>query len=131
LTEKHDAETRDSKIFQAVNPKSITLMSSSFGRGTDFAILNDKIKENGGLHVIHAFLSLDESEEVQIKGRTARQNCKGSYDCIISEDWLEELDLTSADFPASATSNDIHNILLRAREKRIEKLSQTTINLLF
>jgi uncharacterized protein (DUF1330 family) len=41
LTEKHDAETRDSKIFQAADPKSITLMSSSFGRGTDFAILND------------------------------------------------------------------------------------------
>jgi preprotein translocase subunit SecA len=49
-------------------------MSSAFGRGTDFVIRNDKIKEMGGLHVIHVFLSLDESEEVQIKGRTARQN---------------------------------------------------------
>ena len=49
-------------------------MSSAFGRGTDFVLRNDKIKEKGGLHVIHAFLSLDESEEEQIKGRTARQN---------------------------------------------------------
>jgi hypothetical protein len=41
---------------------------------------------NSGLHVIQTFLSVDdESEETQIKGRTARQNCKGSYDCIISE----------------------------------------------
>jgi preprotein translocase subunit SecA len=60
-------------------------MSSSFGRGTDFVIRNDKIKEKGGLHIIQAFLSLDESEEVQIKGRTARQNGQGSYDCVIEE----------------------------------------------
>ena len=63
-------------------------MSSAYGRGTDFVIRNDNIKEKGGLHVIHVFLSLDESEEVQIKGRTARQNAKGSYDCVIDENWL-------------------------------------------
>jgi preprotein translocase subunit SecA len=71
-------------------------MSSAFGRGTDFVIRNDDIKEKGGLHIIHAFLSLDESEEVQIKGRTARQNGKGSYDCIIDDNWLQQLTLTPA-----------------------------------
>ena len=58
-------------------------MSSAYGRGTDFVVRNDLIKDKGGLHIIHTFLSLDESEEVQIKGRTARQNGKGSYDCVI------------------------------------------------
>jgi hypothetical protein len=88
LTEEHDASVRDARIINAVEPKKITLMSSAYGRGTDFVIRNDNIKEKGGLHVIHAFLSLEESEEVQIKGRTARQNGEGSYDCVIDEAWL-------------------------------------------
>ena len=49
-------------------------MTDSFGRGTDFIVLNKDINQRGGVHVIQTFLSLDESEEVQIKGRTARQN---------------------------------------------------------
>jgi preprotein translocase subunit SecA len=59
-------------------------MSRAFGRGTDFVILDENMKAKGGIHVIQTFLSLEESEEVQIKGRTARQDCNGSYDCIIN-----------------------------------------------
>jgi len=58
LTEEHDASVRDSRIFNAVEPKKITLMSSAYGRGTDFVIRNDNIKKIGGLHVIHVFLSM-------------------------------------------------------------------------
>ena len=36
-------------------------MTNSFGRGTDFVLLDQDIKDKGGLHVIHCFLSLDES----------------------------------------------------------------------
>lgn len=75
---------RDSRIIRAVNQNVITLMTNSFGRGTDFVLLDQKIKDKGGLHVIQCFLSLDESEEVQIKGRTARQSNNGSYDCVLS-----------------------------------------------
>jgi preprotein translocase subunit SecA len=50
---------RDSRICRAVDPNNITLITSAFGRGTDFILLDDRIKENGGLHVIHAFLSLE------------------------------------------------------------------------
>ena len=59
LTEEHDNSVRDSRIFNAVEPNKITLMSSVFGRGTDFVIRDDHIKEKGGLHIIQAFLSLD------------------------------------------------------------------------
>jgi preprotein translocase subunit SecA len=82
----------------------ITLMSSAFGRGTDFLLLDEQIKKNGGLHIIHAFLSVDESEEVQIKGRTARQDSNGSYDCVIDGNSLEELSLTSASFAQGISS---------------------------
>jgi preprotein translocase subunit SecA len=36
-------------------------MTNSFGRGTDFILLDENIKQKGGLHIIQAFLSLDES----------------------------------------------------------------------
>jgi preprotein translocase subunit SecA len=46
---------------KAVNANFITLMTNSFGRGTDFILLDESIQNRGGLHVIHAFLSHDES----------------------------------------------------------------------
>jgi preprotein translocase subunit SecA len=61
LTEEHEPSVRDSRIVRAVNADIITLMTNSFGRGTDFILLDQNIKENGGLHVIQAFLSLDDS----------------------------------------------------------------------
>lgn len=41
LTEEHDSFTRDQRIQRATCRSQITLMTTSFGRGTDF-ILNDK-----------------------------------------------------------------------------------------
>ena len=83
MTELHDAHLRKNRIDNATLKGQKTLMTDSFGRGTDFIVLNEDINAQGGVHVIQAFLSLDESEEVQIKGRTARQNNEGSYDAII------------------------------------------------
>ena len=47
-------------------------MRNEFGRGTDFVIFDQSVKRLGGLHVIQTFLSVENSEEVQIQGRTAR-----------------------------------------------------------
>ncbi len=58
LTEEHDASVRDFSILKAVEPKSITLMTKIFGRGTEFVIRNNKLKDKGGLHVMQAFISL-------------------------------------------------------------------------
>jgi preprotein translocase subunit SecA len=43
-----------------------------FGRGTDFICFDKDVDAAGGVLVIQTFLSEDYSEEVQIKGRTAR-----------------------------------------------------------
>jgi glycosyltransferase involved in cell wall biosynthesis len=40
---------------------------------------------SGGVHVIQTFVSEDISEEVQIKGRTARQDNKGSFGMVLLE----------------------------------------------
>jgi preprotein translocase subunit SecA len=93
---------------KAVNTNFITLMTNSFGRGTDFILLDENIKNRGGLHVIHAFLSHDESEEIQIKGRTARQSNSGSYDCVLKTKFLEQLDMKMGHFSGGLSSTKIH-----------------------
>ena len=64
-------------------------MTPAFGRGTDFFIFDKNVAENGGVHVIQCFLSQEKSEQVQIKGRTARQGKKGSYQMVIPKKELE------------------------------------------
>ena len=49
-------------------------MTRIFGRGLDFKSNDKKMNNDGGVHVIQTFLSEEFSEEVQIKGRTARQS---------------------------------------------------------
>ena len=61
LTELHDPHTRKNRIGLATIARQRTLMTDSFGRGTDFIVLNKDINQRGGVHVIQAFLSLDES----------------------------------------------------------------------
>ena len=56
---------------------------------TDFFCHDPELKEAGGVHVIQTFLSLDKAEEVQIKGRTARQGEDGSYAMVLSMGDLE------------------------------------------
>lgn len=63
-------------------------MTKSFGRGTDFQVVDKKINDSGGVHIIQAFLSLEESEEIQVKGRTFRQNGNGSCDILIKSNEL-------------------------------------------
>jgi len=58
------------------------------GRGTDFKCYDKKLLEKGGVHVIQAFFSEELSEEVQIRGRTARQGDPGSFSFVLSEDGL-------------------------------------------
>ena len=54
-------------------------MIREFDRGTDFKCFDSRMLSDGGVHVIQTFFSLDLSEEIQIKGRTARQGENGSY----------------------------------------------------
>ena len=61
-------------------------MTKTFGRGIDFIVDDKEVKEAGGLHVIQTFISDEESETVQIEGRTARQGSEGSYELLINED---------------------------------------------
>ncbi|KAL4489804.1 hypothetical protein ABPG72_022444 [Tetrahymena utriculariae] len=69
----------------------VTLLTSSFGRGTDFICRDQKVLNNGGIHVIQTFYSNKKSEEVQIMGRSARQGQPGSYGMVLLDSELENI----------------------------------------
>ena len=70
----------------AMQEGSISLVTRSFARGTDFVILEKKVTELGGVHLIATSMPEDKSEQVQITGRVARQDDPGSYVFILRED---------------------------------------------
>ncbi|XP_058813067.1 uncharacterized protein LOC131677338 [Topomyia yanbarensis] len=88
LTEDTDAKQKVLFIDEAGVAKTITLATRGMGRGADYKS-SVSIEKHGGLHVIQTFFSLDVKEEVQIKGRTARKDNRGSYELIVCQSDLE------------------------------------------
>ena len=66
-------------VRRAVDPRKVTLWTREFGRGQDFLCHDSNVNTAGGVLVIQAFYSSEQSEEVQIQGRTARQGNMGGY----------------------------------------------------
>ncbi|KAH3742925.1 helicase carboxy-terminal domain protein [Pelomyxa schiedti] len=83
-----DTVGRDEIIKNATNARQVTLFSRGFGRGVDFVCYDPVVNDNGGVLVIQAFLAETLAEEVQVKGRTARQAKKGSYSIVL---WGEDI----------------------------------------
>ena len=94
LTEEASPEEKEILIKRATVPGQITLLTRIFGRGTDFICYDESVVTNGGTHVIQTFLSEETSEEVQIKGRTARQGDFGSYSMVLLDRDLEKFHIT-------------------------------------
>jgi len=59
LTEEHEPSFRQRVIFMSTQANKITLMTKSFGRGTDFQVYDPNVNNNGGAHIIQTFLSLE------------------------------------------------------------------------
>ena len=72
VTEQASLEEVSAAVKKATHAGAITLLTRAFSRGTDFIILDEIVKSNGGTCTIQTFVSESASEEVQIKGRSAR-----------------------------------------------------------
>jgi hypothetical protein len=97
LTEEANSVERKSIVNGSTVMGRITLFTRVFGRGTDFIVHDESVVENGGVHVIQTFLSEEYSEEIQIKGRTARQGDPGTFQLIISIKSLEKYEIKPDD----------------------------------
>ncbi|CAF4077726.1 unnamed protein product [Rotaria magnacalcarata] len=89
ITEKVSVKNRELYIKHAATIGKVTLLTRTFGRGTDFICNNQQLLASGGLHVLQTFFSEELSEEYQITGRGARQGDSGSYRMILLDKDLE------------------------------------------
>lgn len=130
LSESTKEEHRESIVREAVKSKSITLVTKQLGRGTDFICSNTQVNQAGGVHVIQTYLSMDQTEEIQIKGRTARQGENGSFEIILLDTDLEVFGIQGKDEIAALDS--LRNDQLRAYldKKCTEKLSEMSLETL-
>ncbi len=74
-----------------------TFLTRAFGRGTDFMCYDENANLAGGVHVIQTFVSREISEEVQIQGRTARQDREGTFSMVLFVPHLERLHISATD----------------------------------
>lgn len=97
LTEEASSEEKEIIVKRATGSGQVTLFTRIFGRGTDFICYDPAVARNDGVHVIQTFLSEEVSEEIQIKGRTARQGDNGSYSMILLDRDLEKFHIGKSD----------------------------------
>ena len=83
-----DNQKKNTAVLKATQSESITYITRPFGRGTDFMSLDERVNKAGGIVVIITFLPQTLSEEIQIKGRTARQSTPGIAHIIINQQEL-------------------------------------------
>ena len=124
MTEELSPAERAIKISAAVIPGRITLLTREYGRGIDFVPFDENVDKCGGVHVLQTFVSLEISEEVQIKGRTARQGKSGSYSMLLCEEELERLGLSADDLSSFQQGNNGYEFLDKARRKAFNKMYQ-------
>eukprot|EP00935_MAST-01C_sp_MAST-1C-sp1_P000726 g726.t1 len=83
------------KVDKATRAGAVTLLSREHGRGLDFSCRDKRVEEAGGLHVVQTFLSKTLAEEIQIRGRTARQKNQGSFQMVLLAADLVEFGVTA------------------------------------
>jgi len=109
MTEVDSLVTREGAIGQATLSGNVTFLVRAFGRGTDFICYDDDLISAGGIHVIQTFVSIEKTEEEQIKGRTARQGDKGSFSMILCENELvNKFGLSSEIFPSKLSTQELY-----------------------
>ncbi|CAG9315978.1 unnamed protein product [Blepharisma stoltei] len=128
ITENLSSEDRGMMIKKATVPNTVTLLVRVFGRGIDFICQNQNMETNEGIHVLQTFFSENISEEIQIKGRSARQGQKGSYSIILLDSELEKFSVQKEDIKNMKDRSSIYNDLNKKRNEfnQIKSENQST-----
>ena len=116
LSEDMEADDKDFVIKKAATAGQLTICPAVFGRGTDFFCKDQKVLDNGGVHIIQTFLSAEKSEEIQIQGRTARQGREGTYQMILLDSDLAAFGIDPSD-RGKLTKDAWYDWLCKGRDK--------------
>lgn len=108
----------DHYIAQATRARSVTLFPRIFGRGLDLICHDPAVERDGGVHVVQSFLSVEMSEEVQIKGRTARQTNSGSYKLVVLQQDLKQFKISAEDIATQKASTEFDSMYSFLCDKR-------------
>jgi hypothetical protein len=98
-------------VNKATGARTVTLFPRVFGRGLDFVSRDPAVDTAGGVHVIQTFFSQYVSEEIQIRGRTARQAKSGSFKMILLRDELLVYGLTVDELEQHYSTNTFYDTL--------------------
>ncbi|ETO05036.1 hypothetical protein RFI_32360 [Reticulomyxa filosa] len=110
MTEETSKE-KESLIKCTTTSGQVGLFTKSVGRRTDFVCRDEIVAANGGIHVIQTFLSEELSEEMQIRGRTARQGTSGSYSLVLCDKSLERFLITKAEIDDARKAGNFYPLL--------------------
>jgi len=113
-------------VTAATQPGAILLSTATFGRGTNFFCADATVV----VTVVQAFYSASLSEEVQIKGRTARQKHEGRFRLVLcSEHLAADFFLDEPDTDTGVTPTRLDNVKGRLQraidENRLEDLMKS------
>lgn len=96
LSEEMSDSEKHLAVKRATTAGKVNYIVRRLGRGVDFIIKDPSVRESGGTHVLKVFLSKEPSEEIQIRGRAARQGDPGSFSMILLDKDLEAFGITPA-----------------------------------
>eukprot|EP00403_Amphidinium_massartii_P021214 CAMPEP_0178402572 /NCGR_PEP_ID=MMETSP0689_2-20121128/16912_1 /TAXON_ID=160604 /ORGANISM="Amphidinium massartii, Strain CS-259" /LENGTH=1582 /DNA_ID=CAMNT_0020023479 /DNA_START=98 /DNA_END=4843 /DNA_ORIENTATION=+ len=102
----------------------ITVTDRRGGRGTDYRVDDSSVDAQGGLLLVPTILPHSRREWTQFLGRTARQDCKGQFCCILNAQDLAELRQKNKEsLPTNGDLNAIEMVLTwgdREAKERIQ-----------
>ena len=129
VTEKNSKDEIASIIRHACMSGAILLATKSFGHGTDFQVRDEIVENNGGPHVIQAFLSDQKIEEKLIQGRTARQGGFGSYSMILLKDEIKnKYNIDDKDIKRAMKKKRLYQWLDQQRSIHFQRKYQALVN---
>ncbi|CAB9511825.1 protein DnaJ [Seminavis robusta] len=129
VSEETDPSEKQSAFTKATESGAITLFIREYGRGTDFKCFDSKVLQAGGAHVIQSFFAVDIAEELQLKGRTARQGAEGSFSMVLHvKDLKGDLGVTRRDVETMQNESKFYSILDERRtsiaQKKLDSVSE-------
>jgi hypothetical protein len=117
VTERNSEDNKLFKMTKRTSAGDITIITRHFGRGSDFQSLDPRVNKNGGVQVITTFFSEDPSEEIQLKGRTARQSEDGAFYFILKVEDLIAYGANKKDIDDCKEKNNCYQFLSEHRNR--------------